>query len=70
MNDLVTLHIVVLNYETGSVEFYHADFSADYQSEDVEAWLIDNTDYRASACYFMYSTNLIPIKVRDEVEYV
>ena len=70
MNELVTVHIAVLNYSAGAVEFYHTDLPANYQDEDVEAWLDENTEFSDSECYYMCVNRPIIVEAHDEVEYV
>lgn len=62
--DLINVSIAVIDYSIGKIKMYTAKMLPDYQSEDIEAWLYDNTDYNCNTCYFMCSSNGI------EVEYV
>lgn len=54
--------IVVMNYANSTLTEYEATLSS-ILDEDVEAWLYDNTDYRASDCYYMSSNRYIPLTV-------
>ena len=62
--DLIDVYISVMDYCNGKIKMYTAQMSPDYQTDDIENWLNNNTDYNDSNCYYMCSTNEI------EVEYV
>ena len=61
MDGKKTVYIAVMNYRTGEILKYSADFSPDYQSEEVEYWLYENTDFSDSDCYYMTSNKPIPV---------
>lgn len=61
---MINVYIAVMDYSDGKVKMYTVQMAPDYQTEDVEDWLNNNTDYNDSNCYFMCSSNEI------EVEYV
>lgn len=48
-------YIAVMDYRTASIKLYEAE------TDNVEQWLIEHTDYSASECYYMCSTS--PINV-------
>ena len=60
----VTVHIAVLDYCTGCIKKYTQEFKEGCQTKDVEQWLVDNTDYKDSQCYYMASKE--PIEVIEE----
>lgn len=60
----VMVNIAVMDYCSGSIKMYSSSFPTGWQTEDVEKWLYDNTDYNDSQCYYMCSENEI------EVEYL
>ena len=62
--DLVNVNIAVMDYSDGKIKMYTAQMTPGYQTDDIENWLYDNTDYDDSTCYYMCSQNEI------EVEYV
>lgn len=61
MDEKKTVYIAVMNYRTAEILLYKTELSADYQSEEVEYWLYDNTDYSDSDCYYMTSDKPIPV---------
>lgn len=61
---MINVYISVMDYSDGKIKMYTAKMSPDYQTEDVEDWLNNNTDYNDSNCYYMFSSDEI------EVEYV
>lgn len=58
----MTIHIAVMDYSTGTIKMYSPDLRDEIQSEDVENWLHENTDYKESQCYFMFSEEEIEIE--------
>ncbi len=58
------INIAVIDYRSGSIKMYSPDLRDEVQSEDVENWLYENTDYKDSQCYYMFSKDEI------EVEYL
>lgn len=56
-----TVHVAVMNYQSGAINLYDIERRDDYDSEDIESWLVSNTDYSDSSCYYMYSEKEIPI---------
>ena len=61
---MINVYIAVMDYKDCKIKMYTTQMSPDYQTEDVEDWLNDNTNYSDSNCYYMCSTDKI------EVEYV
>ena len=61
---MINVYIAVMNYRDCKIKVYTAQISPDYQTEDVEDWLNNNTNYSDSNCYYMCSSDKI------EVEYV
>ena len=61
---MINVYIAVMDYRDCKIKMYTVQMSPDYQTEDVEDWLNDNTNYSDSNCYYMCSTDKI------EVEYV
>lgn len=61
---MIDVYIAVMDYKLCKIKMYTVQMAPDYQTEDVEDWLNNNTDYSAGSCYFMCSSNEI------EVEYV
>ena len=57
-----TVHVAVMDYSNGSIKMYIIERRDNYDSDDIESWLVSNTDYSDSSCYYMYSENEIPIK--------
>ena len=53
-----------MDYRDCKIKMYTVQMSPDYQTEDVEDWLNNNTNYSDSNCYYMCSSDKI------EVEYV
>ena len=58
----VTVHIAVMDYSDGSIKMYNIECRDNYDSEDIKGWLVSNTNYSDSSCYYMYSEKEIPIK--------
>ena len=56
-----TVHIAVMDYRDGSIKLYLIQRRDGYSSEDIESWLVSNTDYTDSSCYYMYSEKEIPV---------
>lgn len=50
-------YVAVMDYRTGSIKLYEAETEID----NAEQWLLANTDYSESECYYMCSTS--PINV-------
>ena len=61
---MINVYIAVMDYRDCKIKMYTTQMSPDYQTEDVEDWLNNNTDYSGSNCYYMCSSAKI------EVEYV
>ena len=61
----VMVNIAVMDYCSGSIKMYSTSFPTGWQTEDVEKWLCDNTDYKDSQCYFMCSEDEIEIEYPD-----
>ena len=58
----MTIHIAVMDYSTGTIKMYSPDLRDEIQSEDVENWLHENTDYKESQCNYMFSKINIPVE--------
>ena len=58
----MTVHIAVMDYSSGSIKMYSPELRDEVQSEDVEKWLYENTDYKDSQCYYMTSKDEIEVK--------
>ncbi len=56
------VHIAVMDYRTLSIKTYVIQRRDSYDSEDIESWLVSNTNYTNSLCYYMYSEKEIPIE--------
>jgi hypothetical protein len=61
-------YIAVLDYRDGTIKMYtvlNKELEEwkedDMLTEGVENWLVENTDYSTSNCYFMFSKE--PIKI-------
>ena len=61
---MINVYITVMDYSSSKIKMYTVQMAPDYQTEDVEDWLNNNTDYNDSNCYYMCSSDKI------EVEYV
>jgi len=55
------IHIAVMDYSDGSIKLYDIERRDNYDSEDIESWLVSNTNYSDSSCYYMYSEKEISI---------
>ena len=55
------IHIAVMDYSDSSIKMYNIERRDNYDTEDIESWLVSNTNYSTSSCYYMYSENEIPI---------
>ena len=56
-----TVHVAVMDYQSGSIKVYNIERRDNYDSEDIESLLVSNTNYSDSSCYYMYSEKEIPI---------
>lgn len=56
-----TVHVAVMDYRDLSLKLYEIQRRDNYDSEDIESWLVSNTNYSDSSCYYMYSDKEIPI---------
>ena len=61
---MINVYIAVMDYRDSKIKMYTVQMAPDYQTEDVEDWLNNNTNYSDSNCYYMCSSDKI------EVEYV
>ena len=59
---MTRIHIAVMDYCTGSIKMYNIEMPDNWQAEDVEKWLCDNTDYDRDQCYYMGNRNEIPVE--------
>ena len=55
------VHVAVMDYSDGSIKLYDIERRDNYDSEDIESWLVSNTNYSDSSCYYMYSENTIKV---------
>lgn len=62
-----TVNVAVMDYRDGSIKMYDIERRDNYDSEDIESWLVSNTNYSDSSCYYMYSEKEIPIIRAQEV---
>lgn len=62
---MVTVNIAVMDYCCGVIKMYSHEFKKGYQTEDVEEWLYEHTDYKESQCYYMCSEEEIEIVYPD-----
>ena len=58
---MVTVYVAVMDYSSGSIKMYTIERREGWQTEEVESWLVSNTDYKDTQCYFMCSENEIEI---------
>lgn len=56
-----TVHVAMMDYSSASIKMYSIEMDCGWQTEDVEKWLYDNTNYSNSTCYYMVSYNEIPV---------
>ena len=56
-----TFYITVMDYCEGCIKTYEHDFPEDDQTDEVESWLNEHTDYKSSQCDFMFKDE--PIEV-------
>ena len=54
-------YIAVMDYRTASIKLYTVE------TDDVEKWLRDNTDYSEDECYYMCSQTPISVYTSDTV---
>ena len=59
---MINVYIAVMDYRNCKIKMYTTQMSPDYQTEDVEDWLNNNTDYNDSTCYYMCSTDKIEVE--------
>ena len=59
---MINVYIAVMDYRDCKIKMYTTQMSPDYQTEDVENWLNDNTDYNDSNCYYMCSSDKIEVE--------
>lgn len=57
--ELVEVHIAVMDYSRNCIDNYTVEMKPDWQSEDVELWLSVNTCYNDATCYYMCSNEPI-----------
>jgi len=55
------VNIAVMDYSDCSIKMYNIERRDDYNSNDIESWLVSNTNYSDSSCYYMYSEKEISI---------
>lgn len=58
---MVTVNIAVMDYGIGCIKMYSVELKSDWQSDDVEEWLSEHTDYKDSQCYYMTSEEEIEV---------
>lgn len=49
------VHVAVMDYSSGSIKMYTIQRRDNWETDDIESWLVSNTDYRRDQCYFMCS---------------
>ena len=54
----------VMDYRTSSIKLYTVE------TDDVEKWLLENTDYSEDECYYMCSTSPINVYTVHTVKLV
>lgn len=59
---MINVYIAVMDYRDCKIKMYTTQMSPDYQTEDVEDWLNNNTDYNDSNCYYMCSSDEIEVE--------
>lgn len=59
---MVTVNVAVMDFQSGSIKMYSIERRKGWQTEDIESWLVSNTDYSDSSCYFMCSEEEIKIE--------
>ena len=59
---MINVYIAIMDYRDCKIKMYTTQMSPDYQTEDVEDWLNDNTNYSDSNCYYMCSTDKIEVE--------
>ena len=59
MSDIA--YIAVMDYLTASIKKYNVKLIDGWNSEDVENWLYENTDYSDSECFYMCSESEIKV---------
>lgn len=59
---MINVYIAVMDYRDCKIKMYTTQMSPDYQTEDVEDWLNDNTNYSDSNCYYMCSSDKIEVE--------
>ena len=59
---MINVYIAVMDYRDCKIKMYTTQMSPDYQTEDIEDWLNDNTNYSDSSCYYMCSTDKIEVE--------
>lgn len=57
--ELVEVSIAVMNYSQNCIDKYTVEMKPDWQDEDVELWLLENTCYKESVCCYMCSNEPI-----------
>ncbi len=62
------VYIAVMDYCSAAIKLYKVKLpirpgNSTYDTDDVELWLEENTDYTESQCYYMSSAD--PIEVED-----
>ena len=65
---MVTVYVAVMDYCSCSIKMYTIERRKGWQTEEVESWLVSNTDYKDSQCYFMASEEGIDILYPDVEE--
>ena len=59
---MINVYIAVMDYRDCKIKMYTTQMSPDYQTEDVEDWLNNNTNYSDSNCYYMCSSDKIEVE--------
>lgn len=57
---MVRVTVAVIDYRSVSIKMYSLKLQEGWQTDEVEDWLYNNTDFN-SDCYYMCSENGIPV---------
>ena len=55
------VNVAVMDYSDGTIKMYTIERRDNFDTEDIESWLVSNTNYSNSSCYFMWSEKEIQI---------
>ena len=60
--------VAVMDYCCAAIKMYSIEMRKGWQSDEVESWLNEHTDYKDTQCYFMASEEGIDILYPDVEE--